>query len=251
MILEDIQKEIYFQDSEVLIPTPISDLSMNSISHQDSSLTLNSGLDMSISGIMNRSRADTVRWIKSNSPYMNKFKFGNTFVMLLMKLKKNPSKNSIIFDYLRLSMKHLCRLEPSPRVNGEFSAWTEMFLKSGELLLDVDKDQMTEIIKMLPPEMVYRFIENFNKYFPIVKLNLLQHLEELGKSDIIQNKILFFTLVCKFRPEKAHNFIETLEASNYEECLKIAKKERNFYAQAYIQFKRGRYIESFNLYSKM
>jgi hypothetical protein len=251
MILEDIQKEIYFQDSELLIPKKNPHFPNKSIPNHDISLSMNSGLDISLSGILNKSRMSTVNWIKSNSPYMKNFKFGKTFIILLRMVKANPSGKSVIFDYLSLSMRHLSRLEPSNRVTGEFSAWADIFLKFGEVLIDLNEDRMTEIIKMLPPEMIYRFIVNFPNYFPIVRLNLLQHLENLGKSDLIRDKILFFTLVCKFRPEKAKKFIETLNASNYEKCLMIAKKERNFHAQAYIQFKRGRYFESFNLYAMM
>lgn len=223
MILEDIQKEKHFQDSEMLNSLKSGNLGTNA----ENSLQF-----------LRRQR-------KAN------FKFGQTFMILLDELKSQSQTRSIIFDYLYLTLRHLTRIDASPRVNKEYSAWTDFFIKGSEPLIDLDQHKMVNLVKMLPPEMVYRFIVHLPVYYSIVKLDLLQHLEGLGKSDLIRDKILFFKLVCKFRPEKAHNFIETLEAVNYQKCLQISREEGNLLAQAYIQFKRGRYFDSFDLYAKM
>lgn len=250
MILEDIQKEKYFQDSELL--NSLKQKTKLSISKK-SSLIPSSSID-SKNGVLPGDPSE--RDIKASLQLLKRhrqtsFKFGQTFLLLLVELKNKSKANSIIFEYLYLSLRHLTLIEQSHRVEKEYHAWTDFFIKHGETLLDVDQKKMVDLVKMLPPKMVYRFIVKLPLYYSIVKLDLLQHLEALGESNLIHDKILFFELVCKFRPEKAHTFIDNLEGVYYQRCLEISEQEGNLHAQAYIQFKWGKYSESFDLYAQM
>jgi hypothetical protein len=247
MILEDIQKDIYFAEHSQSVSHSLpSNDPVSNISDLSSSNLGRSALDMSMSGFYvtgpNTLRSTTIT---------NSFKFGATFKNLRMIIKKTPHCYWIIFEYFRLSLLHLHQIKNDFRIQKEYSAWTDIFIKFSEFLIDLNEESMTEIIKMLSPAMVYRFILHIPGYYEMMKLNLLLFLESIGQHNLIENKILYFTLICKFRPEHANNFIETLEPKHYHKCLQIAKQKHNLHAQAYLQFKQGLFKDSFKLYSKM
>lgn len=179
------------------------------------------------------------------------FNFGMTFSYFQQLARQGHRAKFSVFEYLGLSFGHLEALPEGARVADEYSAWTDLLVKDAETLLDLDEQQSLGLVKRLPPQMVYRFIEHLSTIYSKVKLELLQHLEALGKSDLIQNKILFFELVCKFRPQHAHRFVETLDAKHFPSCFRIAVEEQNLHAQAYIHYKSGRYPQAFDVYASM
>ena len=245
MILEDIQKEIFFGEAQQ-IQTAQSFSSLGKVVDFSSSNLGRSALDISMSWVNLDPRSSSL-----NSSISKSFNFGSSFRNLVNIINKNPTSSWILFDYFHLGFSHLLKLKDTIRVKNEFSTWTDILIKFAEFLIDLDEKKMTKLACMLPPQMVYRFILATPIYYDRIKLNLLQHLESLGKQSLIEDKILFFTLIIKFRPEHANRFIDTLEPKYHSKCLEIAKKKHNFGAQAHIQFKRGRYVDCFNLYSKM
>ena len=159
MILEDIQKEIYFEDSEILSKGYDQ---KNSIPNAPNESFNISRLDDSVSGFLNKSRLQTVRWIKSNSPYMKKFGFGNFFIQMINLVKQSPDIHLLIFEYLKLTLLHLKKLDFCSRVEKEYAAWTKLLIKRGEILMDIDRQKMTEIVKLLSPKMIYQYILNLS-----------------------------------------------------------------------------------------
>lgn len=79
----------------------------------------------------------------------------------------------------------------------------------------------------------------------------MEHIELNGKSHVIKDKILYFGLICKFRPEKAREQADTLNISEFKKCLEIAIGEKCWSVVAFIKFKQGEFKSAFEIYAKL
>jgi hypothetical protein len=65
------------------------------------------------------------------------------------------------------------------------------------------------------------------------------------------DKILYFGLVCKFRPDKAREHADQLNISEFKKCLEIAEKEKCWSVVAFIKFKQGEFRRAFEIYAQL
>ena len=110
---------------------------------------------------------------------------------------------------------------------------------------------MLNTIKKLPSKFIYEYLIYLRNIYEEIKFELLEYLEDKGESKVIKDKILYFKLICKFKPERAREQAETLNISEYKTCLEIAENEKCWSVVAFIQFKQGQFKEALSLYSNL
>ena len=133
----------------------------------------------------------------------------------------------------------------------KYLIFTKLFTKFSDVLLEAGPDSMIGIIKKLPYKFIYDYLVYLPKMHEKVKFYLLDHIEINGKAHVIKDKILYFGLICKFRPEKAREQADLLNISEFKRCLEIAQKEKCWSVVAFIKFKQGEFKKAFEIYGKL
>jgi hypothetical protein len=173
------------------------------------------------------------------------------FFFLLKMFKNNPKLERLFFKFISKSLRTIKTMKNQHNRTRKYLIFTKLFTKFSDTLLDMGPDGMVNTIKKLPFNCIYDYLIYLPRKHEKVKFCLLEHIELNGKSHVIKDKILYFGLVCKFRPEKAREQADLLNISEFKKCLEIAIKEKCWSVVAFIKFKQGEFKSAFEIYAKL
>lgn len=173
------------------------------------------------------------------------------FVFLLKMFKNNPRRQKLFFKYLSKSLRSIREVSDAHERKRKYLIFTTLFRKFSDLLLETGPDGMIRMIKKLPFHFIYEYLLYLPPKHEKVKFCLLEHIEQNGQSRVIKDKILYFGLICKFRPNKAREHADSLNISEFKRCLEIAEKEKCWSVVAFIKFKQGEFRGAFEIYEQL
>lgn len=165
--------------------------------------------------------------------------------------RNNIKREKLFFKFLSKSLRSIKNLKDNHKQTRKYLIFTKLFTKFSDVLLEASPDSMISIIKKLPFKFIYDYLLYLPKIHEKVKFCLLEHIEVNGKSHVIKDKILYFGLICKFRPDKAREQADLLNISEFKRCLEIAEKEKCWSVVAFIKFKQGEFKKAFKIYGKL
>ena len=165
--------------------------------------------------------------------------------------RNNMKLEKLFFKFISKSLRTVRNMSPGKEQTKKYLIFTKLFTKFSDVLLEMGPDGMINTIKKLPFNCIYDYLIYLPKKHEKVKFCLLEHIEVNGKSHVIKDKILYFGLVCKFRPDKAREQADMLNISEFKKCLEIAKREKCWSVVAFIKFKQGEFKRAFEIYGQL
>lgn len=174
-----------------------------------------------------------------------------TFISLLKLFRNNPRRERLFFKFMSKSLRSVRLLKGAEQQRLKYQSYTHFFTKFSDVLLEAGPDGTVAVVKKLPFKYIYQYLVYLPKKHEKVKFCLLEHIEVNGKAHVIQDKILYFGLICKFRPDKAREHADSLNISEFRRCLEIAEREQCWSVVAFIKFKQGEFRRAFEIYAQM
>lgn len=178
-----------------------------------------------------------------------KGKIEENFIYLLKLFKRNPERKHLFFKFISLNLKKIKSIKNKKEYLQKEKYLNALLKRYSEILLDLDESTTIKVVCKLSFENIYDFLLFLKPYHEKSKFHLLQFLENNNQTHLIKDKILFFGLICKFKPQKAKEHAELLNISEYTRCLEIAEKEKCWPVVAFIKFKQGKFENAFKIYS--
>jgi hypothetical protein len=172
-------------------------------------------------------------------------------MFLLRMFKGNSKRETLFFKFLSKSLRTIKFMTDSRARTRKYLIFTKLFTKFSDVLLEKGPDGMIGTIKKLPFNFIYDYLIYLPKRHEKVKFCLLEHIEVNGQTHVIKDKILYFGLICKFRPDKAREQADLLNISEFKKCLEIAEKEKCWSVVAFIKFKQGEFRKAFEIYAQL
>lgn len=189
--------------------------------------------------------------LNQKSPLLINFSFGTVFKSFLSRSKTISNIRNLLFFYLKKNIKLISCINQSVKKQKLYTLWNKLIMQFHGDLLELNETKMISIFKLFPTEFIINFLQNMKQGYPEVRLDLLEYLESKKESHLLKDKVLFFTLICKFRPWFVQDYIEELDIMDYKKAMEIAKKEKCWIAEAFLLFKQNQKMKSFDLFLKM